>query len=376
MAARIRPFFNRASAAANEGNHAGDSRPSFSLVKRNSLQAAKVTLAGTATATSLYIAALSGLERGGSLAERLACTALPVVTVCGQHLLPALSRGHSFAVRGAVAVLCAAGLAVTLSSQISFFQLAQQHAGARRAESVPDTARVPLPDTPRRSLTAIAQDQASARKTLALIDNRRCDGNCTSGHLRRVTLTATLDALAIEADEAKRREAAEDRQAVLVDRTLQMRNTMRDDPVTARLSDLTGLGRTSVSLLLGLVYAGVLDGIGVLGWYLVMPVRRRGGDAVTAAVVAASSDVERVPIEADKAVHTDNRITPCCPDNEIDTQLMHLMRDVSEGKVKATVAGIRNYLGCAQETAVKLRRELLALRAVTIQNSGGQHAGR
>ncbi|SDF82971.1 hypothetical protein SAMN05216466_101208 [Paraburkholderia phenazinium] len=375
MAALIRPFFNRASAADNEGNHAGDSRASFSLVKRNSLQAAKVTLAGTATATSLYIAALSGLERGGSLAERLACTALPVVTVAGLHLLPALSRGQLFAVRGAVAVLCAAGLAVTLSSQISFFQLAQQHAGARRAESVPDAMLVPLPDTPGRSLMAITEDQASARKMLSLLEIHPCHGNCTGEHLRRTTLTAMLDALAIEADEAKRREAAEDRQAVLVERTQQLRDTMRDDPVTARLSDLTGLGKTSVSLLLGLLYAGVLDGIGVLGWYLVMPVRRRGGDAVIAAAVAATT-VERVPVEADKALHADNRITPCCPDNEIDTQLMHLMRDVSEGKVKATVADIRNYLGCAQETAVKLRRELLALRAVIIQNSGGQHAGR
>lgn len=376
MAMSILPFFNRAPVADDQGNDAGDSHASFSLVKRNSLQAAKVTLAGTATATSLYIAALSGLERGATLAERLACTALPVVTVAGVHLMPALSRGQSFAMRGLVAVLCTAGLVVTLSSQISFFQLAQQHAGARRAESVPDTAHVPLADTHGRSLTAIAHDQASARKSLALIDNHRCDGNCTSERVRRATLTATLDALAIEADEAKRREAAEDRQVVLVDRTQQQRDAMRDDPVTVRLADLTGLGKTSVSLLLGLVYACVLDGIGVFGWYLVMPVRRRGGDAVTAAVVAASSGVERVPVEADKAVPTDDRITPCCLDNEIDTQLMHLMHDVSEGKVQPTVVGIRSYLGCSQATALNLRRRLQGLRAVTIQNSEGQHAGR
>ncbi|MCX4146890.1 MULTISPECIES: hypothetical protein [Paraburkholderia] len=373
MAARILPIFNRASVADDRGSDAGDSHASFSPMKRNLLQAAKVTLAGTATATSLYIAALSGLERGATLAERLACTAVPVVTVAGLHLLPALSRGQSFAVRGLVAVLCTAGLVVTLSSQISFFQLAQQHAGTRRAESVLDTARVPVAGTPGRSLTAIAHDQASARKTLALIDSHHCDGNCTSEHLRRTTLTATLEALAIEADEARRREAAEDRQVVLVDRTLRLRDAMRDDPVIVRLADLTGLGKTSVSLLLGLVYACVLDGIGVFGWYLVMPAYRRDGDAVTALVVATSSGVERKYVEADKAVDTDSGITSHSPLDEVDSQLMQLTRDVSEGKVHATVAGIRKYLGCSQATALKLRRGLQGPLAAASQSKGGGH---
>ncbi|WP_144157627.1 hypothetical protein [Paraburkholderia sp. BCC1885] len=374
MAARILPFFNRAPLAVKQGDDAGDRRAPFPPVKRNSMQVAKVTLAGTATATSLGIAALSGLERGATFAERLACTALPVVAVAGLHLLPALSRGQSFSVRGLVVVLCTAGLAVTLSSQISFFQLAQQHAGARRAESVPDAVHVPLADMTVRSLTGIAQDQASARKTLALIDNHRCSGNCTSEHLRRATLTATLDALAIESDEAKRREAAEDRQAAQVDRTQQQRDAMRDDPVMVQLADLTGLSKTSVSLLLDLVYAGVLDGIGVLGWYLVMPVRRLGGDAVNAAVVASSSGLEREHVNADEAADADSRITRCSSPIGIDTQLMLLRRDVSEGKVQATVAGIRNHLGCAQATAAQLRRELLALRVVPNQNNGGRNA--
>jgi hypothetical protein len=52
-----------------------------------------------------------------------------------------------------------------------------------------------------------------------------------------------------------------------------------------------------------------------------------------------------------------------CP---ADPRLPQLMRAVSEGKVRATVVGIRKYLGCAQETAAQLRRALLAQRTYRV----------
>lgn len=56
-----------------------------------------------------------------------------------------------------------------------------------------------------------------------------------------------------------------------------------------------------------------------------------------------------------------------CP---ADPRLPQLMRAVSEGKVRATVVGIRKYLGCAQETAAQLRRELLAQRTYKVLKEG------
>lgn len=53
-----------------------------------------------------------------------------------------------------------------------------------------------------------------------------------------------------------------------------------------------------------------------------------------------------------------------------DTRLAQLMRAVSEGKVRVTVVGIREYLGCAQKTAAELRREVLAQHTYPVLKEG------
>ncbi|MBB5501042.1 hypothetical protein [Paraburkholderia sp. MM5384-R2] len=319
-----------------------------------------IALAVAATATSLCVAAYSGWERGDTYVERATYTALAVVIASGVHLLPAMSQQRPLVVRIALSLLCVAGLAVTLGGQAEFFALAQQHAGARRADTVPAVASLShLKISSSRSLAAIAADQASARKALAVINDQSCHVRCKDLRTRRAVLAATLDELDTEANEAKRREVADDRQAVLADHAMRLRDEMRDDPVVTRLAALTGLAGDRVGLLLSLVCAGVLDGIGVVAWYLVFAVHRTGDrDSVMSVESDDLAVVARV-VHGPEA-ESKNRALPPIADRLLDTRLTQLTRAVADGQVKMTVAGIRNYLGCAQGTAIKLRRELLA----------------
>jgi hypothetical protein len=329
-----------------------------------------IALAVVATATSLSVAAYSGWERGDTCVERATYTALAVVIASGVHLLPAMSQQRTLVVRIAVSVLCVAGLVVTLGGQAEFFALAQQHAGARRADTVPTVAALLHPEiSSSRSLTAIAADQASARKALAIIDDQRCHVHCTDMRTRRAVLIATLDELDTEANEAKRREVADDRQTVLADHAMRLRDEMRGDPVMTRLTVLTGLAGDRVSLLLNLVCAGVLDGIGAAAWYLGFAVRRTGECERVMSV--ASDDVAAAACVAPGTpAESESHAAPPVADRLPDTRLTQLMRAVADGHVRVTVAGIRNYLGCAQGTAIRLRRELLAQRTSKFSNDG------
>lgn len=333
-----------------------------------------IALAVAATATSLSVAAYSGWERGDTYVERATYTALSVVIASGVHFLPALSQQRPLAARIALSLVCMAGLVVTLYGQAEFFTLAQQHAGARRADTVPAvTSYASAEISSSRSLTAIAADQASARKALAVVDNAQsCHGHCKDLRARRAVLIATLDELDTEANEAKRRESAEDRQAEQIERATRMRDTLRDDPVTVRLAEWLGVDEDRVDLLFALICACVLDGIGAMGWYFVLSTRLSDDAAGGAGVLSTGKHGCNSIIQGEHAKDLETSFLSAA---NVDARLPQLMRDVAEGKVPATVAGIRNHLGCAQETAAKLRRELLAFRAVIVRSNGGRHAG-
>jgi len=274
MVAQTLLILNRLSIVGDRGDNARESCTWFFSVKRRLVWTSTVSLAAVATATARHVVALSKLERGATFGERRARTALPALKVASLHLLPAPTRKKSHAVEGPVAVLRTAGRIVTFDSQVEFFQLVHQLTDARRAKSVTDIAWLPLPYMLGRSLRAIAHDQVNTRKTLALISNYCCDGNCDTEHLCRAALTGTFDTLKIEADVARWREAAEVQPALMESCTLKLSDPMRDYPVTAQLADLKGLGNTSGNqLLLGLVFACVLkNDDGVSGCYLMMPV--------------------------------------------------------------------------------------------------------
>ncbi|KVV25462.1 hypothetical protein WK79_11035 [Burkholderia ubonensis] len=353
-----------------------------------SVRRGAVALAALATATALSLSILAGWQRGGTLPERLIWIAIGTVLVTSAHLLPALIRDAPVVVRCVGSLLWGACLVTACYGHAVFFAFAQQHAGEQRASTV----HVDSAPSSGRSLTAVMTERAAVTAQLAAANARYCVGNCMTLEGRRVTLAARIDALNAEADDIRR-------QQVTTDRVTAQRDALRADPVTSRLAALLGTTTARVDLLTGLGFAAVLEGVACLLWTVALrsplpkpltvvtgvtptavtetpAVTRPAVTPVTDAVgmtqpavmpIAASHDDETVSCNSvtpnhdsatDSHAPRDDPITPLPTVAPIDDHLSQLVRDVTAGLVRPTVADIRRHLGCSQARAAELRRQL------------------
>ncbi|RQY68281.1 hypothetical protein [Burkholderia stagnalis] len=295
-----------------------------------------LALAVAATCTAGCMSVLAGWQRGGWLSERLVWVAVGVVLVSGAHLLPALCRSAPLSVRGIGVVLWLGCMAATSWGHATFFLLSQSHAGEVRVSAVP-VASVPS----HRSLTAVMADRASVAADLAVADSQHCSRGCPALRIRRTSLAARLDALDAEAVDVRRYQAIEDGNAA-------HRDSVRDDPVTARLAVLRGVANARVDLFTGLAFAAVLEGTACLLWWVAL--LPHGAAPVTdrhEAETAVTADTPAVTI-------CTAGTTPTVTKSE--TEVTKLRRDIEAGIVKPTVAGIRLHLGCSQAKASALRK--------------------
>ncbi|RQY65623.1 hypothetical protein [Burkholderia stagnalis] len=345
-----------------------------------------LVLAVAATTTALSLSVLAGLQRGGSLPERLVWIAIGLVLVTSAHLLPALLRESSFLVRGVGSVLWGACLATACIGHAVFFVTAQQHAGELRVLAVP-AASVP---TSSRSLTTVMAERVTATAQLAAANARYCVGNCATLEVRRVTLAARVDALNAEADDIRRQQTANDRVTA-------RRDALRADPVTSRLAALLGVPVSRIDLLFGSMFAAVLESVACLLWTVAlrssslsdaMGVTRPAVAAITDSVGTTPSTVTAVA-NATNATHPavmrvtaghanetgnheividdrgDTTSSQALRDDPIDDHVTQLARDIAAGLVRPTVADIRRHLGCSQTRATALRRQIAALDVTT-----------
>jgi hypothetical protein len=221
----------------------------------------------------------------------------------------------------------------------TFFVLAQQHAGERRASSFLPVVTDTVPAG--RTLTAIMTDRASVTRQLAIAEALRCPRECPTLKVRRLSLAAKLDALNAEADDVRRREAA-------VDRGTRRRDALTVDPVTGRLATLLGTTVSRVDPLSGLTFAAVLEGVACLLWSVALKPRQTA--------VATPSAI--APVASGHKPVTPSHSIVNAPVPPAETEVMRLARDVASGNVRATVADIRRHIGCSQAKAIALRRQL------------------
>jgi len=307
-------------------------------------------LAAGATVTAICLSFLAGWQRGGELPERLVWIAMGVVLVVSAHLLPALVRTAPVAVRGVASVLWVACMATACYGHTIFFLLAQRHAGELRAASITRIASPPSG----RSLTVIMLDRANVTAQLATTNARRCSGDCRTLEGRRVSLAAKLDALNAEADQVRRRQADDDRGTA-------RRDALLADPVTSRLASLLGTTASRVDLLSALAFAAVLEGLACLLWTVALGSRlaAQGPGPVTNPVTRS----HEVDVPSHDSSSISHAVAPeAAPPVPViasnDSELTRLGRDIVAGLVRPTVADIRRHLGCSQERAAKLRRQL------------------
>ncbi|CAN7417166.1 hypothetical protein [Paraburkholderia hospita] len=295
------------------------------------MRAQPALLAVPATLIAACLSVMAGWQRGGFLAERVLWIAVGVVLVIAAHLLPALIRAHGWRVRLVGVLLWLGCMAATCYGHAVFFLLAQKHAGEVRAAAVPTVV------TTGRNPAVIAADRASVVSRLSRVTERRCAEPCPSLRIERTTLAARLDAIDVEASEAKRQEGAQDRADA-------ERAAAVADPVTGTL---TAFGNQSgrVDLLAGLAFAAVLEAVACFCWLLALrPVesaKRNTGAAVTP-VTAPSHDVTEAEIQPETTVDDVTRVAAA----------------IADGRLRGTVTEIRKYLGCSQSRAAAVRKQI------------------
>jgi hypothetical protein len=319
------------------------------------IRTAPALLAVTATATAACLSILAGWQRGGWITERVLWVAVGVVLVVAAHLLPTLCRSHGWRPQVIGAVLWVACMAATCYGHAVSFVMAQKHSGELRA------AAVPVVMTYGRGLAEIAADRADAVAKLARVTERRCGDRCATSRIERATLTSRLDALNVEAAEAKRAEAAQDSAAAA-------RAAAMADPVTGALTAF-GLPTAHADLVAGLAFAAVLEGVACFAWLLALrpapvtdgataiPVtsaQQGSNAAVTTPVTTQSHAFASVaqPVAAESAPVLRR------PEAEQPDDVTRVATAIAAGTLRATVTEIRKFLGCSQSRAAAVRKQL------------------
>jgi hypothetical protein len=292
-------------------------------------------LALLATAISLTLSILTGWQFGDLLQEKLAMAALGVLAVLGVHLMLVFCRLASTGVRLVAIVLWLFCAFYVAYSHATFFLSVQQEAGMRRVAAA---GGLSLNSGSKRNLTAIMSDLAKIKTELAFKSRARCVDDCFARKVKAISLRAQLDALNAEAGDVTRWQEKQDRLELLQDE-------VRDDPVAARLAIWLGVTASLTGLVTGFIVSIILEGLGCVCWYVAL--QRRD-------LPATRSVMQPVTTVTEEAINGNADFTQ--PLSPLDGKVEELIREVKAGRLKLRVFDVREYYGCAQETASELRR--------------------
>lgn len=299
-----------------------------------------------ATLTAAGMAAVSGWERGGTLLDRVLLLSMFAIIVLAVHLLPALSRRWIVWPVWMGCLLCA------MYGHLTFLIHASVHAEENRAAHSALTVGTERQiEVTRKSLARIsARPVATVAAELAVTHDSR----------QRTALRA-------EIAEGRRAEALDDELVKLSGTSTVARGTSETDPVTARLTEVTGFSDGAVAIVIGVTFSVLIELVGALLWYEALrhadrdegqswnPNAADVTEGVTSPIEAVTGFIktEEPDITGTAAVTT-----------ELSGQVAPVINAIKIGKCRPTVAGIRKYLGCSQARASALRRELAGMGAV------------
>lgn len=265
-------------------------------------------LAAFITATAMAMAAMAAWDRGGNAVDRALLVALSIAICAGTHLIPALTK------RKLAWLLWVGCLLGTVYGHLVFFTHASIRAGEGRAQHSFQTK-------------GVAQQAEAVHAALSGISARPVA--VVAAELAGEQSSRRRSALRLELEEARRAAALRDELVALADTATAVQVIAASDPVTARLSEVTGSSEAGITVVIGIGLSVLLELIGALLW--------------CEALRHSDQEGQSEPVNLTK------------PDS-----LSQLKAAVSAGLCKPTVSGIRVYLGCGQTKAMDLRRALLA----------------
>ncbi|MCX4151975.1 MULTISPECIES: hypothetical protein [Paraburkholderia] len=333
---------------------------------------------------------ISAWERGGQLAERLVWVGIGMVLLLSAHLLPALARSVSVALRIPTLLLWLCAMLATGYGHATFFISAQHHAGEIRA------ARIDAPTPPAMATTgsganpaSIAAERAKAIAELATARAQKCVDRCNALSLRRVLLSSRLDSLNVAFGEARRLEQSADRLNAARDRLALSRTEALTDPVTARVAQLLGTSPDKVDVAVAMAFGAMLEFVACLSWLLALQENQSSNQPVATAsnaIVAKGNGAGRdssgqivAPNKAGLPSHagdTASHATVAARNNDsllpqtrdqnvtmlvartVSADLARLAEEFAAGRNRGTVAEIRKLFRCSQAKAMTLRKQL------------------
>ncbi len=262
------------------------------------------------TATAMAIAAVSALDRGGTILDQMLMIALYVAICAGTHFILAFSN-HPTA--WFLWICCMLG---TVFVHLTFLTHANIRAGEVRAQHSVQK-------------TEIERQIKVANETLATIKSRPiavvADVLASSHDWRQ------RPALRAELAEAKRAAVLRDDLILLSATATTAAVVASNDPVVTSIAYVTGSSATSITLVVSLFFAILLELMGALLWRTALRLPRQSGISNVANELQIAHD----------------------PIGELRTA-------VDSGECPATVSGIRKFMHCGQDKALAIRRALLA----------------
>lgn len=274
------------------------------------------------TTIAAAMAAMAAWDRGGTTLDKLLLVSMSVVIVLAVHLLPALSRRPAAWLIWVGCLLCA------IYGHLTFLTHANLRAGDVRAQQS--------------TLTVATERQiALAQESLANIKARPI--SIVATELAASKSWRERAALNLEIAEGKRVQKLRDELGRLSQVSTTAQVTESSDPVTARLSETTGISESAITVVIGLTFSILLELVGALLWF----------EAVRqpTAPVYTESQPEILPIEP--------AITGIT--QPVTGEITAVTEAIKGGVCKGTVAGIREFMGCSQSRAMEIRRGVIPL---------------
>lgn len=333
-------------------------------------------LATFVTIVAALMTAVAAWDRGGTPLDKGLLVAMSVVIVLAVHLLPAISRRPSAWLVWTGCLLCA------VYGHLTFLT----HASQRASESLAQQSVLKVGTERQFDLTKEALAQIKARPVaevaaeLAVTQDKRA----------RAALTVEIAA-------GKKAEKLREDLVRLSAVSTEAQVNGSVDPVTQKLAELFESSQGAVSVVIGLTFAMLLELIGALLWVEALRPSAKNAEKVsdvtlpvTRPTVVSDTPVTRsatttatslvTPVTTQTKSNATLPATPAVTQNEShaetfatsqeiptatptesapeNSNVTSLKSAIEAGKCKATVNGIRAFLGCSQSRALELRRAL------------------
>lgn len=317
------------------------------------MRRATFALAFLVTLVAVMMAGVAAWDRGGNIVDRSLLVALSVIIVLSVHLLLALSR------RPAVMAVWAGCLICALYGHLTFLI----HSNSRASSIIAQESALSIGTTRQIQMTRESLDRIQARPVAEV-----------ASELSMVNERRVRAALNVELAQAKKAQELRDELIRLESISTQAKVTGAVDPVTQKLAQAFGIAESQITVTIGLVFALLIELIGSILW--VEALRGSKSDKAVMAPITfeVSNDTPRdIPgvtfpitrpatasVTHPESSVTARRVTSEGSDSgqKAAEQLTQLILAIQSGKAKATVAGIRTYLGCSQARAMEFRRAL------------------